>query len=42
VKAGGTSGSGYSVQLQIPIASTIKGNAIEVELSGEGKCKVGW
>ena len=42
VKAGGVSGTNYSVQLQIPISSTINGYALDVELSAAAKCKVGW
>ena len=42
VKAGGVSGTNYSVQLKIPISSTINGYALDVELSGDAKCKVGW
>lgn len=42
VKAGGVSGTNYSVQLKIPISSTINGYALDVELSAAATCKVGW
>ena len=42
VKAGGVSGTNYSVQLKIPISSTINGYGLDVELSADAKCKVGW
>lgn len=42
VTAEGKSGTNYSVQLQIPIASTINGNLLSIELSAAAKCKVGW